>query len=375
MRSYRLAALPVVLLGSLLVALLFAGGCAKPKGLTADERSQRLPIVHSDWRKMGYRWDWNGFPVLLDGEGPLRFETHDDLVVFQETGGTISGIDDSVGAVIWSNKPAGDLTKFTGMDRRDDFVFVASETELFALNAKTGELVDRQSFQKLITTDLVLFGDLIVVGTNGGEVMGHYIPAGIRLWGHDMPGTFDESLVKIGNYVGGVTSTGRVICVDPSSARQTGLNSIFEGPGAKLASSDELMFVASTDQSLYAFRAEDARVAWRHLTPSPITEAPVYHEGVLYCSFVDSGLTAFEATSGKVLWVSDDQFGEVIGVRNGRLMVFDGVSLVALDAQRGVVLDKINLSNVHEIASSPFVDGSIYLTSREGVVAKFVPVN
>lgn len=375
MRSYRSLALPAVALGTLLTLMPSLGGCAKQTILTADERSARLPIVHSDWRKMGYRWDWNAFPVMLEGESPLRSEPHGELVVFQETGGTISGIDDRVGETIWSNKPAGDLTKFTGMDRRDEFVFVSSESELFALDSTTGELVNRQRFEKLLATDFVMFGDQVVVGTSGGEVMGHYLPAGIRIWGHDMPGTFDEDLVSIGSVVGGVTSTGRVICVDPVTQRQTGLNSIFEGPGAALAASDDLMFVPSLDQSLYAFRGEDARVAWRHLTPSPITEAPVYHEGVLYCSLADTGLTAFDAQSGTVLWVSEGQFGEVIGIRNGRLMVFDGVSLVAVEPQRGVVLDKISLSNVYDITTSPFVDGPIYLTSREGVVAKFVPVN
>lgn len=374
MRSLRSALLPVLLLGSLALSFPLAG-CAKPKGLTADERSNRLPIVHSDWRRMGYRWDWNAFPVLLTGEGPLRTQPQNEIVVFQETGGTISAIDDRVGAVIWTNKPAGDLTKFTGIGRRDSFVFVSSESELFALDASTGELTNRQRFEKLAATGFVLQGDTAIVGTATGEIMGHYLPAGIRVWGHDMEGTFDQDLVDIGGIAGGVTTTGRVICVDPTTQRQTGLNSIFEGPGAALAASDELMFVASRDQYLYAFQAADARVAWRHLTPSPITEAPVYHEGVLYCSLADSGLTAFDAATGKVLWVSEDQFGEVIGLRKGRLLVFDGVSLVIVEPQRGVVLDKINLSNVQEIQTSPFVDGAIYLTSREGVVAKFVPVN
>ena len=139
MRSYRSLALPAVALGTLLALMPSLGGCAKQTILTADERSARLPIVHSDWRKMGYRWDWNAFPVMLEGESPLRSEPHGELVVFQETGGTISGIDDRVGETIWSNKPAGDLTKFTGMDRRDEFVFVSSESELFALSLFVSE--------------------------------------------------------------------------------------------------------------------------------------------------------------------------------------------------------------------------------------------
>lgn len=372
MRSLRSALLPALLLLPLALTL---AGCAKPKGLTADERSNRLPIVHADWRRIGYRWDWNAFPVMLTGEGPLRTQPQSEILVFQETGGTVSAIDDAVGATVWTNKPAGDLTKFTGMGRRDSFVFVTSESELFALDASTGELVSRQRYEKLASTGFILQGDLAVIGTNAGEVMGHYLPAGIRVWGHDMEGTFDQDLVDVGGIVCGVTTTGRVICVNPATQSQTGLNTIFEGPGAPLAASDELMFVPSLDQSLYAFRAADARVAWRHLTPSPITQPPVHHEGVVYCSLADTGLTAFDAQTGRVLWVSEDQFGSVIGLRKGRLLVFDGTSLVIVEPQRGVILDKINLSNVQQIQTSPFVDGAIYLTSREGVVAKFVPVN
>jgi len=347
-------------------------GCAKPLGMTADERGDRLPIVHSDWRRMGYRWDWNAFPVLLIGEGPLRAEPLDDLIIFQETGGTVSAIDTQVGETIWTNKPAGDLTKFVGMNRRGNTVFVSSESELYAMDAQTGELIARNHYEKLAATDFIFNGSEIIIGSASAEIMAHYRPADIKVWGHDMTGTFEEDIIQIGPIVGGVSSTGQVMCVDPRTQRQTGRNSIFKGPGAALASNDEMMFVASLDQTLYAFRAVNARLAWKHLTPSPITEAPVFHEGVLYCSLIDTGLTAFDASTGDVLWTSKDQFGEVIGLRNGRLMIFDGKSLVAIEAQRGGVLDKISLSNVHSISCSPFVDGDIYLTSREGVVAKFV---
>lgn len=376
MRSNRIHALAACSIACLAgVSLMSLSGCSKPTGLTAQQRADRLPIVSQDWRKLGYRWDWNAIPVLLEGEKPLRTEAHGEIVVFQETGGTISAIDDQVGQTIWSNKPAGDLTKFTGMDRRGDIVYVSSESELFMLDAQTGELVGRNSFEKLVSTDFILADNTAVVGSASGEVMGHYMPNDIKVWGHDMPGTFEEDLVAIGPVVGGVTSTGRVVCVDTRSNRQTGQNDIYKGPGGPLAASDELMYVASLDQSLYAFRAADARLAWKHLTPNPIVSQPVYHENVLYCSLPDTGLTAFDAQTGDVLWESEGQFGHVIGIRNGRLMVFDGKRMTAIEPQRGIVLESIALSNVVHLSMDPFVDGDIYLTSREGVVAKFVADN
>lgn len=350
-------------------------GCSKPQGLTVAQRIENLRISNAEWRDIGYRWDWKAAPTVSQGERPRTTVASDSLVVFQETGGTVSGIVAGRGETIWANRLANPLTRFTGIKIVGDRVVVTSQAELFVLDAQTGELVERQSFERLVNTPPLVYQDQIIVGSNSGELMGHFVPAGLKAWGHLMPGVFEQAPVMVGQQVGAVTSRGRVIFVDPISKRQTGLNDIFDGPGAPLGASDKAMFVASLDQSLYAFEPQSGTQLWRHRTPDAVTSAPVFHAGVVYCSFREEGLTALDAENGTVLWNNPEQRGVVVGVRRGRLVIFDGESISVVDPQRGTRLDRIDAASIVSVTTNAFVDGDLYLTSEDGVIARFVPTN
>ena len=350
-------------------------GCAKPKGLTVEQRIENLKISNAEWRSIGYRWDWKVAPTISEGQTPRMTVASDELVVFQETGGTVSGVVASRGDTIWANRLSNPLTRYTGIEIVGDRVFVTSQAELFILDAASGELVDRQRFERLVNTPPLILGDTVIVGSNSGELMGHFVPAGLKAWGHLMPGVFEKAPVLVGDLVGAVTSRGRVIFVDPVSKRQTALNDIFDGPGAPLGSGDGKLFVASLDQSLYAFEPRNGTQLWRHRTPDAVRSAPVYHAGVVYCSFREEGMTALDAESGSVLWSNPEQRGEVIGVRNGRLVVRDEESICVIDPQRGTRLAQIITPNIISVTTDSFVDGNLYLTSEDGVIARFVPTN
>lgn len=362
-------------LAALCAVLLPTTACSTPKGLTTAQRIENLQIANADWRAVGYRWDWKVAPTMGQDQSPRMTVASDDLVVFQETGGTVSGIVASRGETIWANRLANPLTQFTGIEVLGDTVAITSQAELFLLNATTGELTDRQRFERLVNTPPLVVGDLVIVGSNSGELMGHFVPAGLKAWGHLMPGVFNEQPVQVGDLVGAVTSRGRVIFVDPISKRQTGLNDIFDGPGAALGSSDTAMFVASLDQSLYAFDPRTAQQIWRHRTPDAVRSAPVYHNGVVYCSFREDGLTALDADTGDVLWNNPARRGEVVGIRNGRLIVHDEDLIAVIDPQRGSELASIDTPNVVQVTTNRFTDGDLYLTSSDGVIARFVPAN
>ncbi|MEM9167761.1 MAG: PQQ-binding-like beta-propeller repeat protein [Planctomycetota bacterium] len=348
-------------------------GCTKPTGLTVEQRIASLPISNAEWRELGYRWDWKAAPVVGTGQGPRFTVVGPDLVVFQETGGTVSAIAAGVGSTIWENRLAGKLTRFTGAQILGDRVFVASQAELFILDATTGELVDRQQFERLVNTPPLVLGDLVVVGSNSGELMGHFVPARLKAWGHLMPGVFEQQTVDVGGIVANVTTRGRIIFVDPISKRQTGLNDIFDGPGAELGAGDGRLYVASLDQSLYAFDPLTGGKVWQKRTPDAIRAKPVYHSGVVYCSFREDGLTALDAATGETLWNNPEQRGNVVAVRNGRLLVHDGGQISLIDPQRGSRLGEIGIPNIHTITTDQFEDGNLYLTSTEGVIARFVP--
>jgi outer membrane protein assembly factor BamB len=356
------------------LAVVMLAGCSAKKALTPEQRAARLPVQNADWRRIGYRWDWKVAPPMALGEAPARTVVSKDLIVFQSTTGDITAHDAS-GTRIWNTRLANPLTRYTGIVIDGSRVIVSSQAEIFSLDAATGELSLRQRFEKLVNTAPLLYGDLAVVGSNAGELMGHFLATGFKAWGHQMDGPFEQNPVDIGGVAGAVTSRGRVIFVDPVSRRQTALASIFNGPGAPLASGDGRLYVASLDQSLYAFAPTERNYLWRHPTPDPIRAAPVFYSGVVYCSFREAGLTALDAESGDVLWSNPDQRGNVIAVRNGRLIVWNEGILSVVDPQRGARIDSVEIPNVFSITTDGFEDGVIYVTSLDGVIARFVPAS
>lgn len=370
--------LPIGLATRFALVALAAGllaGCSAKKALTPEQRIARLPVQNADWRRIGYRWDWKVAPPMALGEAPARCVVSSDLIVFQSTTGDITGYVASSGERIWNTRLANPLTRYTGIVIDGSRVVVSSQAEIFSLDAATGELSLRQRFEKLVNTAPLMYGDLAVVGSNAGELMGHFLATGFKAWGHQMEGSFEQSPVDVGGVAGAVTSKGRVIFVDPVSRRQTALASIFNGPGAPLASGDGRLFVASLDQSLYAFSPTERNFLWRHPTPDSIRATPTFFGGVVYCSFRETGLTALDAESGDVLWSNPEQRGNVIAVRNNRLIVWDEGVLSVIDPQRGGLIDSVEIPNVFSITTDTFEDGVIYVTSLDGVIARFVPAS
>ncbi len=369
--------LSMSLFGAIVAAavVLPMSGCSGPKGLTLEQRIELLPVENAEWRRIGYRWDWKVAPPLGAEERPVRTVVSDSLLLTQTSRGEITAFATSSGEQIWSTNLANPLTRYTGISVGEERVVVTSQAEVFGLDADTGELLLRQAFDSLVNTPPVVLGDVVVVGSNDGELYGHFLATGFKAWGHAINGVFEEQPVLIDGIVGAVNNRGQIVFVDPVSFRQTAQGSIFDGPGAPLGSGNGLLFVPSLDQSLWAFNPRERTSVWRYATPDPILEPAVYHNGVVYCAFREAGMTALDADTGEVLWENADQRGRVVGTRNGKLLAWDNGRLSVIDPQRGVVIDSITVPNVLSIDTDRFEDGNLYLTSNEGVVARFQPTS
>ncbi|MEL7483335.1 MAG: PQQ-binding-like beta-propeller repeat protein [Planctomycetota bacterium] len=357
--------------------LLQSTGCSAPPGLTDEQRIELLPVENAQWRRIGYRVSWKVAPPLSPDETPVRTVVGGDLLITQNSTGEITAFStrpDQTGR-IWNTNLANPLTQYTGIVIDGDRVLVASQADVFGLSADTGDVLIRQSFGSLVNTPPMLIDDVVVVGSNNGELFGHFLATGFKAWGHAVSGSLDEQPVLVDGVVGIVSSTGRVLFVDPVTFRQTAQGQIFQGPGAALAAGNGLLFVPSTDQSLYAFNPRERAPVWRYRTPDAIREPAVFHNGVVYCAFREAGLTALDADTGEVLWENANQRGRIIGTRNGRLLGWDNGRLSLIDPQRGTILDTITVPNVRFIQADTFEDGNLYLTSNEGVVARFEPAN
>lgn len=345
-------------------------------GPTVEARAAAFPIEHDHWSRLGYRYDWTSYPYV-SGRGRIRFaDAYPDVLIAQETGGILSLIETTTGGVRWSTELANPLTKFVGNGRDGDRIVCSSESEAFIVTAATGNLIARQRIEKVVNTRPLLLerpgGAVAVYGTPTGEVLAHYLGQSVKIWGFDTAGAIEGRPVLIGSVIGAVSQAGDVFFLDAASGSLQGRARIFDGVANDPVTNGQLMFIASLDQSLYAFAPTGTQV-WRHRGSHPLRAQPTAEGETVYCTIPELGLTAFDASTGKINWSAKEVAGTVIARNRNRLIAFDGASAFALDPQRGDVIEKVELKGVDFLTTDKFEDGVLYAVARSGVIARFLP--
>lgn len=365
----------------ILAAAGAAGGCASEgfstgKDRTPDQRLKDFPIVTDDWAKIGYRLDWQGIPAVT-GSLPIQFiQPGPDIVITLEAGSRLSILEASTGRRRATDELANPLTRFVGLIRDGENIFAASEAEIFTIDIQTGTMRDRNKFEKIVCTEPVQFGNLLICGSPSGEVMAHAAVgsiSGVKTWGFATGGAVNRKPVLVGSAVGAVSQNGVVLFVEAENGSLLGRNTIYGGAEVDPVGDANAMYIASTDQSVYAFTPQGGSMLWRYRTPSPLRIQPTVHDGRLYCSVTGQGLVSFDAATGAVNWQCKDfSDGVVVAINRGRLVVFNGSEAALIDPVRGDVIDRTRLQGVTMLKPDVFVDGNLYAVSKSGVVAKFL---
>lgn len=373
-----------LLAASALVAGL-ATGCAT-KGSTSRPRStgtpatttagqSRFPVVHEDWAKLGYRLDWVGFPFgVSESRVPVvALSLQNEYVVIQRNTSAVTLMEATTGRNRWSTELTGPLTKWVGIVRDDENagrLLVASESELFMLAPATGNLLGRHRLGRVVNTPPLLVGDTAVFGTSLGVVHGHNLVNGLPLWAFASNSSIDARLLDVGGAIAAVSQGGDVMFFNGQGS-MVGRAQVYGPLDCDPGTDGNLLFVASRDQSLWAFHTTGG-TAWRYRTSNPLKGTPVAHDGTLYADLGTQGITALDPNSGSIKWSSPNAHGTVIGLRDGRLLAWDGSSLATLNPATGDIIEKAAMPGVATVAPDAFVDGNVYAVSDRGVVAKFM---
>ena len=332
-------------------------------------------IVHADWAKLGYRWEWAGSPALSRGGEAVFLDAYHDRVVVQESGSIITVLDPASGSTVWSADLPGRASKLVGNVRVDDTLYSATETDLFELELGTGNLINRYALPRVVSTTPAMFGQVAVFGSNVGEVIAFNRQFKLDVWRYDLEGPIETGLVAINDRtVAVVSQVGEILFLDVPSGRATGRNKISGGVANNPVTDGFRLFVASEDQSVYAFDAAGGARLWRHRTSRPLETQPVLYDNVLYYSSADEGVTALNAENGVAKWTIKDLGNAwVVGVRDGNLLLWDGRSASLVDPEYGEVIDRVEMPGIRGLRTDKFVDGNIYAVAGRGTILKFSP--
>ncbi len=366
-------AVAVLIAGS--VGLPGLGGCETTGTPSVQTRRSRFNIDDAQYAKLGYRVDWIGYPVISASPGVQFITPGDDVILTLEAGSTVTALSATDGSVRWSDQLGNRLTSFVGLTRDGNRAVVSAQGDVFQLDIATGNMVNRQAYEKIVATPPVLFGPLAIYGTGIGELLAHVLTSPIprvKQWGHAVSGAIEYKPVLIGRTVGAVSHDGVIVFCDAGTGSLVGSNKIYRGTVTAPVAGDDAMFVASLDQSVYAFRP-DGQLLWQYRTPVPLRQQPALRGRALYVGVDGVGLVALGVGRGEVFWTAKGVKGTVIGAIKNRLIVWDGKTATLLDADRGDVVSKADLPGVRMLVLDEPEDGNLYAVSNSSVVVKFVP--
>lgn len=358
-----------------LVPSLVLGGCANSAPARPDAPDYAVDDIREDpFYKSGLRLVWRAYPQVGTRERPLFLEPVGDALTFQDTGNTLSLIEDTTGRIRWTASLGRPLEKFVGTTRRGGSIIAASESELQFLDIQNGQLVDRQRLAVLANTKPVLVSGVAVMGSTTGEVFGHDLSVGVRRWGVALDGPIITPVVPVGGRdVALVSAGGEVIILNAlegvSSGRRT---TLFDGVSTSVVADNGQIYIAGLDQSVWAYNIETGRRVWRHRTESRLDQQPLVSDGVVVVYAEREGLLGLDARSGDVLWTQSDAPGHAVAARGSAVYIWNGTTLRVVSLRDGSVRSQVELPGIVQ-----FVDGEngiLYVVDVAGVVSKFEPL-
>lgn len=350
-------------------------GSKGPVAQTPEQRAAAVPAQGDTWDKLGYRLQWRSFAMMAPGAEVKFCKQLDDVLVTQDSASMLTVIEASSGQRRWSDQVGSPLIRFYGAFRTEKKLIASSESEVFFFDIETGDLADKQKLAEVATTGPAAFGDVAAYGTASNVVLGHHLASGYRLWGVLMNAPMETAPIMVGNdgIVAMVSRAGDVAFANVRNGASNGRNKMFDGTDAELAASESTMFVASRDQSLYAFGREGGIELWRIRTESPLRWTPTYHAGRVYCDMGADGMSAVDSRTGKILWNNPGVKGEAVAMNKGQITVFDGEHVSVIDSKNGKVIVSAKVDNVSKLVAEKFEGGSLYAVAANGVIGKLTP--
>lgn len=344
--------------------------------VSAKARNETNAPQHEAYSKLGYRLSWRAFPDVSEGHRVVGVDPLGDTVIVRESATRVSAIDTKSGSLRWSDQLAGPLTNLVGSARRENSIGIMSDTDVFVMDSGTGNLLNRYSLGKVTSVPPLVTEFGMIVGAADGQVVAYQRQTGFRLWANSLSSTIEVAPVHVLEGAGAfVSRNGELVVVDLATGDGQGRARMRGGPTSTPAVSQDTVFIASVDQSVYAFDARTGAQIWRHRTATPLLGAPVFYDNVIYVDVPGTGFTALDAASGRTTWTNSGVKGKVIGVLKGKLLVWDAPSgeTVLLDLKDGTLIEKTKIEGVAVLSTDGLVDPTLYIATTGGVLERLTP--
>jgi len=127
------------------------------------------------------------------------------------------------------------------------------------------------------------------------------------------------------------------------------------------------VYTASLNRSLYKIDADNGQLLWRHRMPSPLRNAPVVIDKLVYQYCEGYGVAAINRESGKEMWKYPN--GLSVASQDQRMVYLfaKGPSLMCINHETGKANGRLSLTDAHHATVNAQTD-AVYLIGNHGQV-------
>jgi outer membrane protein assembly factor BamB len=219
--------------------------------------------------------------------------------------------------------------------RNDDFFYIAGlDRRLHALHVENKVLAFEAAAENdSLITSVLAEGDVVVFGTNKGNVICIAADKAFKLWQFDAPAAIVPPIVRDG---------------------------------------DSLYF-ACRDTNIYRLDLSSGKLVWKYQTQAIVESEPQVGAKVIYQQVPDVGLVAVNKESGKQIWQVDNGAGLLAESGDKAFVITKAGVIVAMDNVKAKQLYTINIGKPVKYAVNA-LDSKIYIADTEGRLACLEPV-
>jgi len=283
------------------------------------------------------------------------------------------------GQRLWRTQVAAPIEEIIGLNVVGKNVCLTTGGELLVLDGATGGQIGKQPFEKIANTWPVEYGQFLIYGSRNGQVIWHSHQIAYQWRGYAVAQSIQVPPVLVNDYLVAIGNDGMVMVLNAATATQYWSKRLLDKVVAAPAADQNAVYVASTDQHLWAYDISSGRNLWRVLTESPLTDSPTLIGNRVYQQIPSEGLVCFNAMpldspGGERIWASKGLKGNVITKRRDDVLVWDAPAqkLHFLESKRGAITKTIDLPQANRliVAGKDLTD--LYAVNNDGRLVRLV---
>jgi len=295
-----------------------------------------------------------------------------DMVYVATSEHQIHAIDARQGTLSWtSDLGTYGYEIFRPVELGNGAILIASQSQLFVLNKKSGEIINQAALTFAATTDPVVADQTLVLGSSGDKMYGLYLDFLGRIkWSHwSRDDAFNSSpALSFGKQVMVASKLGFIWSLNAADGEAVWARRRVGGEvTAPLAVDPKAVYVAALDNKVYAFDALKGDHLWDTYLEGKLDQAPLTPGGSVYVVGSGKGLYSLTVDKGEIKWFVPG-VKRVLARAPDRLLALDEQSnLLVIASDTGTVDKTLPMPGVSRWAFNT-IDGTAYGVTPDGRV-------